>query len=46
MADARKCKGCKHHTTDKFGYWCAKLMDWCTDRNRSGLCKYYEATKD
>ncbi len=45
MADARKCKGCLHHTVNDFGYWCMKERAWCSDRNKSGLCKYYEPIK-
>ncbi len=47
MADARKCRGCKHHGIDThgMGMWCAKCNDWCSYRNKRGLCKYYEASK-
>ena len=42
--DSRMCLGCKHSRRDPngFGQWCGLLKDWCRDRNRQGMCKYYK----
>ena len=43
MADARKCKGCVHSRHVPIcGLWCDYEKMYCVDRNKRGMCKYYE----